>query len=57
MKTLAYTSPADLFAFPLDDFQHQAIAALDQGQSVVVCAPTGSGKTVVGEYAIYRAIA
>ncbi|MFM1842952.1 MAG: antiviral protein, partial [Cyanobacteriota bacterium] len=57
MKTLAYTSPADLFAFPLDDFQRQAIAALDQGQSVVVCAPTGSGKTVIGEYAIYRAIA
>lgn len=57
VKTLAYTSPTDLFAFPLDDFQHQAIAALDQGQSVVVCAPTGSGKTVIGEYAIYRAIA
>lgn len=57
MKTLAYADPADLFAFPLDDFQQEAIAALDQDQSVVVCAPTGSGKTVVGEYAIYRAIA
>ncbi|MEY2984905.1 MAG: antiviral protein [Cyanobacteriota bacterium] len=57
VKTLTYTSPADLFAFPLDDFQRQAIAALDHDQSVVVCAPTGSGKTVIGEYAIYRAIA
>jgi len=35
----------------------QAIAALDAGQSVVVCAPTGSGKTLIGEYAIYRALA
>jgi superfamily II RNA helicase len=48
---------AQLFPFPLDDFQHQAIAALDAGKSVVVCAPTGSGKTLVGEYAIHRAIA
>ena len=37
--------------------QQEAIAALDAGQSVVVSAPTGSGKTVVGEYAIYRALA
>ncbi|MBU6230113.1 MAG: DEAD/DEAH box helicase [Cyanobacteria bacterium REEB459] len=49
--------PSDLFPFPLDDFQYQAIAALDSGKSVVVCAPTGSGKTLVGEYAIYRALA
>lgn len=46
-----------LFPFNLDDFQHQAIAALDAGCSVVVCAPTGSGKTLIGEYAIYRALA
>lgn len=46
-----------LFPFELDDFQKQAIAALDGGKSVVVCAPTGSGKTLVGEYAIYRALA
>jgi superfamily II RNA helicase len=45
-----------LFPFALDDFQHQAINALDAGQSVVVCAPTGSGKTLIGEYAIYRAL-
>ncbi|WAL58180.1 DEAD/DEAH box helicase [Thermocoleostomius sinensis] len=47
----------NVFPFELDDFQKQAIAALDAGQSVVVCAPTGSGKTLIGEYAIYRALA
>ena len=46
-----------LFPFNLDDFQIQAIAALELGSSVVVCAPTGSGKTLIGEYAIHRAIA
>ncbi|MGK7915135.1 MAG: DEAD/DEAH box helicase [Prochloraceae cyanobacterium] len=45
-----------IFPFELDDFQKQAIAALDAGKSVVVCAPTGSGKTLIGEYAIYRAM-
>ena len=45
-----------LFPFELDDFQKQAIAALNADQSVVVCAPTGSGKTLIGEYAIYRAL-
>ena len=46
-----------LFPFPLDEFQCNAITALDDGKSVVVCAPTGSGKTLVGEYAIHRALA
>ncbi|MFM7613909.1 MAG: DEAD/DEAH box helicase, partial [Synechococcales cyanobacterium] len=45
-----------LFPFPLDEFQHQAIAALNRGKSVVVCVPTGSGKTLIGEYAIHRAL-
>ncbi|VXD13913.1 DSH-like [Planktothrix serta PCC 8927] len=45
-----------LFPFPLDDFQYNAIQALNGGKSVVVCAPTGSGKTLVGEYAIHRAL-
>ncbi len=44
------------FPFPLDSFQWEAIVALDRGKSVVVCAPTGSGKTVVGEYVIHRAL-
>ncbi|WP_121970154.1 DEAD/DEAH box helicase [Leptolyngbya sp. BC1307] len=50
-------APETLFPFPLDDFQLEAITALNQGESVIVCAPTGSGKTLVGEYAIHRALA
>ena len=46
-----------LFPFTLDEFQLRSIAALEAGRSVVVCAPTGSGKTLVGEYAIHRALA
>lgn len=49
-------APDTLFPFQLDDFQLEAIAALNQGESVIVCAPTGSGKTLVGEYAIHRAL-
>lgn len=45
-----------LFPFELDEFQQQAIAALDAKKSVVVCVPTGSGKTLVGEYTIIRAL-
>ncbi|WP_414543416.1 DEAD/DEAH box helicase [Nostoc sp. CCY0012] len=45
-----------IFPFELDQFQNDAIASLNAGRSVVVCAPTGSGKTLVGEYAIYRAL-
>lgn len=46
-----------LFPFELDEFQLRAIADLEAGRSVVVCAPTGSGKTLIGEYAIHRALA
>ncbi|MFQ3636573.1 MAG: DEAD/DEAH box helicase [Cyanobacteriota bacterium] len=46
----------EVFPFELDAFQLEAIAALDAGKSVVVCAPTGSGKTLIGEYAIIRAL-
>lgn len=47
---------ASHFPFPLDPFQEEAIAALDAGKSVVVVAPTGSGKTLIGEYAIIQAL-
>src|SRR5919199_6550392 len=43
--------------FPLDPFQVEALDAIDEGHSVLVAAPTGSGKTVVAEYAIERALA
>ncbi|MFC4555116.1 DEAD/DEAH box helicase [Georgenia faecalis] len=39
--------------FPLDDFQQQACEALEAGSSVLVAAPTGAGKTVVGEFAVH----
>jgi superfamily II RNA helicase len=42
--------------FPLDPFQERALDALDAGQSVLVAAPTGAGKTVVAEYAVARAL-
>ena len=48
---------ADAYPFELDAFQVRAIAALDDGRSVLVAAPTGSGKTVVAEYAVARALA
>lgn len=43
--------------FALDAFQLQAMEALHRGHSVLVCVPTGAGKTVVGEYAVARALA
>lgn len=43
--------------FPADPFQLQAMDALDAGRSVLVAAPTGSGKTVVAEYAVDLALA
>jgi ATP-dependent RNA helicase HelY len=44
-------------AFVPDEFQLRAFDALDDGHSVVVAAPTGSGKTIVAEYALARALA
>ncbi|MGH9282297.1 MAG: DEAD/DEAH box helicase, partial [Acidimicrobiales bacterium] len=43
--------------FQPDPFQVEALDALDAGRSVLVAAPTGSGKTVVAEYAVARALA
>ncbi len=44
------------FPFELDDFQKDACKYIDDGKSVVVCAPTGAGKTVIAQHAIHRAL-
>ena len=44
------------YPFALDAFQLQAIQALHEGGSVLVAAPTGSGKTVVAEFAVEQAL-
>ena len=51
------TEFAALMPFELDDFQFRACAALEGGHGVLVCAPTGAGKTVVGEFAVHLALA
>lgn len=44
-----------LYDFPLDEFQLEGCRAIEDGRGVLVAAPTGSGKTVVGEFAIHLA--
>ena len=45
------------YDFPFDDFQVRGCEALERGEGVLVAAPTGAGKTVVGEFAIHLALA
>jgi ATP-dependent RNA helicase HelY len=51
------TEFAGQLPFELDPFQYQGCAALEDGHGVLVCAPTGAGKTVVGEFAVHLALA
>ncbi len=44
------------FPFELDEFQKEACGCISDGKSVVVCAPTGAGKTVIAEHAIHKAL-
>jgi len=50
------TSFQQLYGFEFDEFQLRACRAMDEGHGVLVAAPTGSGKTVVGEYAVHLAL-
>ncbi len=44
------------YDFALDDFQKRACHVVEEGRGVLVAAPTGSGKTVVGEFAVHVAL-
>src|SRR5471030_1084588 len=46
-----------LYSFEFDEFQVAACRALEDGHGVLVAAPTGSGKTLVGEFAVHVALA
>ncbi|MFJ2440345.1 MULTISPECIES: DEAD/DEAH box helicase [unclassified Streptomyces] len=47
----------EMYEFGLDPFQIEACQALEAGKGVLVAAPTGSGKTIVGEFAVHLALA
>ncbi|WP_053383391.1 DEAD/DEAH box helicase [Leucobacter celer] len=46
---------AQRIGYPLDAFQRTACERLEEGRSVLVAAPTGSGKTTIAEFAVYLA--
>ena len=52
----ALTEFEGAYPFGLDAFQRTACAALEAGRGVLVAAPTGAGKTVVGEFAVHLAL-
>src|ERR671918_3220461 len=45
------------YAFVFDPFQEEATHHIAAGTSVIVSAPTGAGKTLIAEFAIFRALA
>src|SRR3954454_9145255 len=55
-RSAALTEFAAAYDFPLDSFQVRACEALERGDGVLVAAPTGAGKTVVGEFAVHLAL-
>ena len=47
---------ADGYRFAFDDYQREACAQIEAGSGVLVAAPTGAGKTIVGEFAVFLAL-
>ena len=47
---------ADGYGFAFDDYQREACRHIEAGSGVLVAAPTGSGKTIVGEFAVFLAL-
>ena len=47
---------ADGYPFAFDDYQREACAHVEAGSGVLVAAPTGAGKTIVGEFAVFLAL-
>ncbi|MET9296286.1 DEAD/DEAH box helicase [Streptomyces sp. NPDC003077] len=55
-QATALASFREMYDFALDPFQIEACQALEAGKGVLVAAPTGSGKTIVGEFAVHLAL-
>jgi ATP-dependent RNA helicase HelY len=55
-RTPALAEFRSLYDFGLDSFQIRACVAVEEGHGVLVAAPTGSGKTIVGEFAVHLAL-
>ncbi|MEU6659300.1 DEAD/DEAH box helicase [Streptomyces sp. NPDC046821] len=55
-QATALGSFREMYDFGLDPFQIEACQALEAGKGVLVAAPTGSGKTIVGEFAVHLAL-
>ncbi|MFE0106825.1 DEAD/DEAH box helicase [Streptomyces sp. NPDC059009] len=55
-QATALASFREMYEFGLDPFQIEACEALEAGKGVLVAAPTGSGKTIVGEFAVHLAL-
>jgi ATP-dependent RNA helicase HelY len=47
---------ADGYGFTFDDYQREACTHIEAGSGVLVAAPTGAGKTIVGEFAVFLAL-
>ncbi|MDO5499844.1 MAG: DEAD/DEAH box helicase [Propionibacteriaceae bacterium] len=55
-RTPILTEFAAAYGFEFDDFQREACAHIEAGSGVLVAAPTGAGKTIAGEFAVFMAV-